>query len=62
MSRPLTGLGDEVVIAWYWLDHIWDKTNPAARFTRPGSAAAGCEWHVLWSHSIMSLTAGKIGE
>lgn len=29
----LTGLGVEVVIAWYWLDHAWDCSDPAARFT-----------------------------
>ena len=29
----LTELGDEVVIAWYWLDHAWDSSDPAARLT-----------------------------
>ena len=29
----LTALGDEVVMTWYWLDHVWDSSDPAARFT-----------------------------
>ena len=28
----LAELGDEVVMGWRWLGHIWDRDDPAARF------------------------------
>ena len=28
----LVELGDEVVMGWRWLGHIWDRDDPAARF------------------------------
>ena len=28
----LAELGDEVVMGWRWLGHIWDREDPAARF------------------------------
>jgi hypothetical protein len=28
----LAELGDEVVMGWRWLGHIWDYDDPAARF------------------------------
>lgn len=28
----LAEFGDEVVMGWRWLGHIWDRDDPAARF------------------------------